>query len=93
MKTKIYEPVEKTPVAKFFYKGTHSRPIRRTVIVIKETRKIIVGYELREGNVLRSTKDAKNHIKSYLKSKIAKKKPELAKTTLKRLPLSAIFNG
>jgi hypothetical protein len=53
---------------------------------------MIVGYELREGNILRSTKDAKNHIKSYLKSKIARKRPELAKTTLKRFPLSAIFN-
>jgi hypothetical protein len=64
-----YEPVRNKPVAKFFYKGHHTHPVRRTVLVIKSDRNIIVGYELREGRVLRSIKKAP--IKSYRRDRIA----------------------
>ena len=50
---KTYTVVETDPVAKFYYKGTHSHPVRRTVIVIKETDNLIKGYEMRAGNETR----------------------------------------
>jgi len=67
---KEYEPVKELPVARFYYKGSHSHPIRRTVLVIEENSTIITGYELREGNKTRNYTD--NVIRSYRKDKIAK---------------------
>lgn len=57
-------------VAKFFYKGNHSHPVRRTVLVTKETKTLLEGYEIREGNEVRPLEDSK--FKSYRKDKIAK---------------------
>ena len=65
-----YDLVRNKPVAKFFYQGNHTHPVRRTVLIIENTSKLIVGYELREGNDIRSVKNAP--IKSYRKDRIAK---------------------
>lgn len=58
------------PVAKFFYKGNHSHPVKRTVLIIKSNKKLLIGYELREGKKVRKFCDSP--IKSYSKNKIAK---------------------
>lgn len=65
-----YETIRNRPVAKFFYKGTHGQPIRRTVLITETDKGIIKGYEVREGNVVRDADDAP--IKSFRKDKIAK---------------------
>lgn len=65
----MYNIVRNSPVAKFYYKGSHSHPIRRTILVISTTSKHIIGYEIREGSTTRLLKDAP--VKTYLKSNIA----------------------
>lgn len=106
MKTtkKTYDLVTKKPVARFYYKGHHTHPVRRTVLVIEDRENMIVGYELREGDVVRSATEALDHVKSYRKDRIAKwgdykrlrmssktfmKDPE--STTLERQPIMAMF--
>jgi len=66
-KTKKNEIVSQKPVARFYYKGGHSHPVRRTIL-IKEDR----GDELREGNVVRSMTEAMDKVKFYFKDEIAK---------------------
>jgi len=66
---KKYTLVTDGPVAKFYYKGSHTHPVRRTVLVIEETAKILVGYEIREGKEVRKVGDSP--IKSFRKDKIA----------------------
>lgn len=61
--------VNKKPVAKFFYKGNHTHPVRRTVLVTKESPTVLVGYELREGNELRV--GSKAPLRTYNKAEIA----------------------
>ncbi len=78
----FYRTVRSNPCAKFHYKGSHSHPVRRTILVIETTSNHIRGYELREGSLVRELKKAP--IKTYKKSKIAKKEDV---TTLKRLNL------
>lgn len=70
MSKKVYAVVRKRPAAKFFYQGSHTHPVRRTVLVIEDKPEILVGYEIREGKTLRPMRKAK--IKSYRKDKIAK---------------------
>jgi len=72
MKERNYELVRKLPVARFYYKGSHSHPIRRTVVLIKNetSADILVGYELREGKTVRQLSEAP--VKSYRRNKIAK---------------------
>lgn len=67
---KLYKLVNTHPVARFYYKGSHSHPIRRTVLIIENTENMIRGYEVREGKIIRSTSNAP--VKSYSKSKIAR---------------------
>lgn len=101
---KVYDIVRRLPVARFYYQGNHSHPIRRTVVIIEETKDLIRGYELREGNSVRSLQDVLKTIKSYRKDRIAKwgdysrlrqssknylKPPE--KTTLERSPIVSLF--
>lgn len=57
-------------VARFYYKGTHSHPVRRTVVVLEENNNVITGYELREGKIIRNLFDSP--VKSYRKNKISK---------------------
>ncbi len=89
-----YEVVTRQPVARFYYKGHHSHPIRRTVLIIQSTPQYIRGYELREGSVTRALRNAP--VKTYRRSRIAtlenlgpakhrEKGPPI--TTLKRRPL------
>jgi hypothetical protein len=58
------------PVARFYYQGSHSHPVRRTVLIVAETQTTFTGYELREGKTLRTYGDAL--IRTYRKDKIAK---------------------
>lgn len=72
---KVYDLVERKPVARFWYQGeSHSHPVRRTVLLIEETRDHLIGYELREGNTVRTVEDVvKNRmVKTYRKDRIAK---------------------
>jgi len=100
--SKQYNFVKNRPVARFFYKGDHTHPVRRTIVVIKTTDKVMTGYELREGSIVRSFKNAP--IKSYSRNKIAKigqidkrrnlrRQPEsgLRKTTLIRSDLKELI--
>lgn len=89
-----YDLVDNVPVARFWYKGNHTHPVRRTVLVTKSTKTYIKGYELRDGNVVRPA--SKAPIKTYSRNKIAKgmnlrsnsrKTNNLTKTTLVRKPL------
>lgn len=67
---KKYKLVNTHPVARFYYKGSHSHPVRRTVLVTESTDNRIVGYEVRAGDIVRQPNGAP--IKSYLRRKIAK---------------------
>jgi hypothetical protein len=98
---KVYDIVKNQPIARFFYKGqSHSHPVRRTVMIIKTSQLNITGYELREGENVRSKEDAP--IKSYRKDRIPKwgdywrlrrygKPADL--TTLKRCSLKSLEKG
>lgn len=72
MAQKTYDLVTKKPVARFYYQGHHSHPVRRTVLVIEDREDMIVGYEIRVGNTVRDPQEALKSIKSYRKDKIAK---------------------
>ncbi len=65
-----YDIVRNTPVARFWYKGTHTHPVRRTVLVIESTKEYIRGYELREGRTVRTA--AKAPVKTYRRDRIAR---------------------
>ena len=84
--------VVKNPVAKFYYQGTHSHPVRRTVLVVEETKDTLKGYELREGNVVR--KSSKAPVRVYSKSLIANSKNycRLTNSKLNRLELLDLIN-
>jgi hypothetical protein len=86
--------VENHPVARFYYRGAHSHPVRRTVLVTRSTETDIVGYELREGNAVRTLKTAP--LKSYCRARIASqaslgankhREPGPHRTSLIRCPL------
>jgi hypothetical protein len=91
-----YDIVRNQPVAKFFYKGTHSHPIRRTVLVTEQSGDVLKGYEVREGTTLRDVEDAP--IKSFRKDKIAMtnqlrgSKASSGKTTLERYSINEAAN-
>ena len=72
MTDRYEELVRNLPVAKFYYKGTHSHPVRRTVLIFESDRNYITGYELREGHTTRDVDNAP--IKTYSRSKIATRK-------------------
>jgi len=90
----FYETVRERPIARFYYKGTHSHPVRRTVLIIENKPRFLRGYELREGSEVRSLNNAP--VKTYTKSRIAKqsdlgpakhREPGPAVSTLERLKL------
>jgi len=58
------------PVARFYYQGSHSHPVRRTVLITESTPRYIKGYELREGSTVRTFSQAP--VKTYARSNIAK---------------------
>lgn len=103
-KKKVYEPVSRLPVAKFYYQGNHSHPVRRTVLIVEETKEQIRGYELREGKTTRSLTEVGRYIKSYRKDKIARwgdysrlakvgksRKKSANSSTLERFPIIGMF--
>ena len=63
-----YPTLRNKPVAKFQYRGSHSKPVRRTVILTAIERNVYTGYEVREGNEVREPCDST--IKSFNKDKI-----------------------
>ncbi len=63
-----YQVIRNKPIAKFRYKGTHSKPVRRTVLITGLEQNVITGYEVREGNELRDAED--EVIKSFTKDAI-----------------------
>ncbi len=70
-KVKHTYPVRRNlPVARFYYQGSHSHPVRRTILITESTSRYIRGYELREGSEVRSFLDAP--IKTFTRKKIAK---------------------
>ena len=102
---KVYDLVQKKPVARFFYQGNHSHPVRRTILVIEEDDVKIVGYEFRCGKEVRTRDEALSCIRTYRKDRIAKwgdykrlrmtsktylKDP--AKTTLERSSIVTMFS-
>jgi len=68
---KEYSIVRSKPVARLYYQGSHSHPVRRTVLVIENKKHYFKGYEMREGDVVRTT-ISQTPIKSYSKNRIAK---------------------
>lgn len=65
-----YNIVSNLPVARFWYKGNHSHPVRRTILVTTQDKDSITGYELREGSKTRPAKYAP--VKTYSRAKIAR---------------------
>lgn len=70
--------IRNRPVAKFRYQGSHSKPVRRTVLLTSVSKDLLTGYELREGNETRSLDE--QVIKSYNRDEILE---------LERLPMSS----
>lgn len=70
-KRKTYELLRSKPVARFYYQGSHSHPVRRTVLLIEERANLLIGYEFRCGKNVRTRAEAVSEIKSYRKDKIA----------------------
>lgn len=85
-----YEFLKTRPVARFFYQGSHTHPVRRTVIIIEQTNDLLVGYEVREGFETRNVKNAP--VKTYKKSKIAKVSQIDRKCVLRRRAEGAELN-
>ena len=97
---KDYKFVNTRPVARFFYKGDHTHPVRRTIVLIETTDQLITGYEIREGSTVRDFRNAP--VKSFRRDRIAivgeldkrrvlTKKMDLNKTTLRRYPLNDLL--
>jgi len=63
-----YPLLQNRPVAKFRYKGNHSKAIRRTVLLTEINRDMLRGYEVREGNEVRSIED--QVIKSFTRDEV-----------------------
>ena len=90
-----YDIVANLPVARFWYKGRHTHPVRRTVLITQQDSESITGYELRDGNKTRAAKYSP--VKTYIRNKIAKtsnlridnplRKNSKIKSTLVRKPL------
>ena len=55
---KNYKLVNTHPVARFYYKGGHSHPIQRTVLITESTDTHITGYEVRAGKIVRQPNGA-----------------------------------
>jgi len=79
--------IRNLPVWKFFYKGTHSKPVRTTLAVTEVSGNVVKGYVLRRGNtVYTRLQDAP--FKSFKKSEIADDKGGISKHTLADLIVS-----
>lgn len=63
-----YPIVRNQPIAKFRYRGSHSKPVRRTVLLTEINRGTFTGYEVRDGNTVRDL--GKAPIKSFSRDEI-----------------------
>ena len=70
MSNNFYPLVRNQPIARFWYQGKHTHPVRRVVAVTDVTPNLITGYELREGNSVRNTV-LTAPVKSYRRDRIA----------------------
>ena len=68
MSSSDYPILRNRPVANFRYKGSHSKPIRRSVVLTDIRRDVVTGYEIREGNTTCDLSTAP--IKSFCRDKI-----------------------
>jgi hypothetical protein len=81
--------IRNLPVWKFFYKGTHSKPVRTTLAVTEVKGNMVRGYVLRRGNeVFSRLQDAP--IKSFKKSEMATIRGS-AQTTLSKHTLTDLI--
>jgi hypothetical protein len=84
--------IRNLPVWKFFYKGTHSKPVRTTLAVTEVRGDIVKGYVLRRGNaVCPRLQDAP--IKSFKKSEMATIRGTAQSTLSKHTLTDLIVNG
>ena len=60
--------IRNKPVAKFWYKGSHSKPVRRTLVITELTRDTISGYEVREGRETRMLESS--NFKTFTREKM-----------------------
>lgn len=87
-----YGLIRNLPVWKFFYKGTHSKPVRTTLAVTEIKGDVVKGYVLRRGNmVCARLQDAP--IKSFKKSDIAPVKGSQLSSLSKHTLTDLIVNG
>jgi len=77
--------VRNLPIWKFYYKGSHSKPVRTTIAVVSNTPKVVTGYVLRRGNDV-ATSLNRSKIQSFKKCAITTnprtKKASLTKQSL-----------
>lgn len=89
MSERLNDLVRNLPVADFYYKGpSHSHPVRRRVLVTNNTKKLVTGYELREGNIIRDIDSAP--IKSYRRDRIATRGQCRVDSTARKVPQSKL---
>lgn len=81
--------IRNLPVWKFFYKGTHSKPVRTTLAVTEIRGDVVKGYVLRRGNTVYPSLQSAP-IKSFKKSEIAIMKGE-SKSSLKKHTLTDLI--
>ena len=79
----FYSLVRNQPIARFWYQGKHTHPVRRVVAVTDVTPTVITGYELREGNTVRNTL-ANAPVKSFRRDRIATVRQIDARRKLRR---------
>lgn len=87
---KNYKFLRTNPVAKFYYQGDHTHPVRRTVVIIENGVETFTGYELREGSKVREFKHAP--IKTYRKDRIARVAQIDNRRALRREATEAVLN-
>lgn len=62
--------IRNLPVALFYYKGTHSHPVKRVVLITENNQECLIGYEIQCAKTIRTREEAP--VKSYKKEGIAK---------------------
>lgn len=84
--------IRNLPVWKFFYRGTHSKPVRTTLAVTEVNGDVVKGYVLRRGNeVFARLQDAP--IKSFKKSEMATVRGSSRSTLSKHTLTDLIVHG
>ena len=81
-----YPILRNRPVANFKYKGSHSKPIRRQVVLTDVRRDVITGYEIREGNTTYDLSTAP--VKSFCRDKIV----DLERLSMKSAGLDTVVS-